>query len=239
MSDTHRAPGRTRKSRKDKTNRGVGQFLSKPWWAGIGAIAAVIAIGGAVAAVIAVLPSEQHPTQSTSVGPVRFSDLRQIAVSRFGLIFSYPSDWDQQYLLENSDGAEFVNPDDTAVSVTGYGTHDNLTRYSTIFDAEKEWKGYILSLRNARIIEATASGTATEDAKGRKYAVDGWRVVYRYVNAQGHFMMDMVKSAVANGREVDLVMEAPAREFPRYKGAFLELSSKLLLLTQCIDCSTQ
>jgi hypothetical protein len=33
------------------------------WWAGISAIAAVLAIGGAVAAVLAILPSDQHATQ--------------------------------------------------------------------------------------------------------------------------------------------------------------------------------
>lgn len=34
-----------------------------PWWAGIGAIAGVLAIGGTVAAVLAILPSDQQATQ--------------------------------------------------------------------------------------------------------------------------------------------------------------------------------
>ena len=63
MPGTQRAPGTTRGPRKDKANHGIGQFLSKPWWLGIGAIAAVIAIGGAVAAVLAILPTDQHATQ--------------------------------------------------------------------------------------------------------------------------------------------------------------------------------
>jgi hypothetical protein len=34
-----------------------------PWWAGVGAIAGVLAISGAVAAVLAILPSDQSATQ--------------------------------------------------------------------------------------------------------------------------------------------------------------------------------
>ena len=52
-------------------------------------------------------------------------------------------------------------------------------------------------------------------------------------------MTDMVKATYANGREVDLVMEAPTREFPRYEQAFLQLSDEMLLLAQCGECSGQ
>jgi hypothetical protein len=58
MPSTQRAPGKT-----SKANHSIGKFLSMPWWAGIGAIAAVLAISGAVAAVLAILPSDQHATQ--------------------------------------------------------------------------------------------------------------------------------------------------------------------------------
>src|SRR5271166_66192 len=60
MHSTRRAPGKTS---KNKANHSIGKFLSMPWWAGIGAIAAVLAISGAVAAVLAILPSDQNATQ--------------------------------------------------------------------------------------------------------------------------------------------------------------------------------
>jgi hypothetical protein len=62
MPRAQRAPGRNGRPSKDKTNHGIGKFLSNSSWLGIGAIAAVVAIGGAVAAVIAILPSDQHST---------------------------------------------------------------------------------------------------------------------------------------------------------------------------------
>ena len=221
MPGTQRAPGGTRKPSEDKTNRGVGKFLSKPWWAGISAIAGVLAVGGAIAAVIAILPSGQHATQSTSAAaPIQFSNLSEIKLARYGLIFSYPSDWDLQYTPENRDGAEFINPNDGAVSITGYGTHGDLPANPTIFDVQKEWEKLIIpSLKNPRIIESAPSGTFAEDAR-QKYPVDGWRVVYQYVNDHGRSMTDMVKSAYANGREVDLVMEAPTSEFHAIKKHF-------------------
>jgi hypothetical protein len=231
------APGGARKPVKDKTSRSVGDFLSNGWWGGIAAIAGVLAVGGAVAAVIAILPSDQHAAQGTSVAAIRFSDLSRITVARYGLIFSYPSDWDLQYTPEDQDGAEFLNPEDSAVSITGYGTPgDLLPRYPTIVDVQKEWHQLILSRKDPRIIEAAASGTFVQDGPA-EYPVDGWRVVFQYVNDHGQSMTDMVKAVFANGREVDLVMEAPTREFPSYKQAFLQLSDKLLLLTQCQMCS--
>lgn len=65
MGGIRRPRGGTGKPNEAETSR-VGQFLSKGWWVGVGSIAGVIAIGGAVAAVIAILPSGQHTTQSTS-----------------------------------------------------------------------------------------------------------------------------------------------------------------------------
>lgn len=166
--------------------------------------------------------------------PIQFNDLSKITVPRFGVTFSYPSDWDRQYAPENGDGAEFVDPDDNAVSITGYGSFGDRP-LNTIFDAENEWKKLILELKNGRIVEVAASGTFSIGATGN-YAVDGWRVVYQYVNDHGRSMTDMAKVAVADGREADLVMEAPTTEFGRYEQAFLQLSDKLYL-TQCASCS--
>jgi hypothetical protein len=238
MSGTQPASGKTLKTGNEKSRHGIGKFLSMPWWAGIGAIAAVITIGGAVAAVIAILPSEQHVTQNTSSGPVSFNSLSEITIHRYGFDFYYPSGWDQDYLPSNRDGAGFVNPNDQAVSIREYGTHGGFSSSSpTIFDVETWWKSYIRSLKDARIIEETASGATVEYANAR-YPIDAWRAIYEYVDDHGRPMTDMIKVTYANGREVDLVMEAPTRVFPRYREAFLQLSDKLLLLAQCEDCST-
>jgi hypothetical protein len=238
MPGTQPAPGKTPESGNEKTRHGVGKFLSMPWWAGIGAIAAVIAIGGAVAAVIAILPSDQHVTQNASSAPISFSSLSEITLHRYGFILFYPSGWDQDYLPFNGDGAEFVNPNNKAVSITEYGTHGGFRSSSpTIFDVENSWKSEIRSLKNARIIEETASGATVEYAS-QKYPIDAWRAIYEHVDDHGHSITDMLKTTYANGREVDLVMEAPTQVFPRYREAFLQLSDKLLLLSQCEDCST-
>jgi hypothetical protein len=238
MAGTQRAPGGTGKS-SDQTGRSGGKFLGKPGWGGIGAIAGVV---GAIAAVLAILipllTSGQHPRQDTSAAVVRFSHLRTLTIPRFGFIFSYPSDWDLPFAPVNTDGAEFVNPNDRAVSITGYGTHGSFSRYPNLLDAEKGWKHLILSLKDSRIIEEAASGTFVK-AGAAMNPIDGWRVVYQYVNDHGHSVTDMVKVAVADGREVVLDMEAPTREFPRYKEAFLKLSDKLLLLAKCGECSAQ
>ena len=234
MPGTQRAPGRTSDLSKDKSSGHIAKFLGKSWWTGISAIAAVLAIG--VAVVIAILPSNQHGTQITSISPVRFNDLSETTIPRFGFSFFQPSDWDQQYLPDNGDGAKFVNPDDKAVSITGSGVHLWSPRYPTILDVEKEWRSQILSLRKARIIEGTPTG-ATVKGNNWQEPIDAWRVTFQYVNDRGRSMTDMVKTAYANGREVDLVMEAPTREFPRYKQAFLRLSDQLLLLARCLDCS--
>jgi hypothetical protein len=58
MSSRRRAPG---EASKDEASRGIRRFLSHPSWAGIGAIAAVLALVGTAAAVLAILPSDQHP----------------------------------------------------------------------------------------------------------------------------------------------------------------------------------
>lgn len=65
MPGTERAPGSNGKPSKDRSNRGVG-FFSKSWWAGIGAIAT---IGGTIAAVIALMPSDQHATSRITYQP--------------------------------------------------------------------------------------------------------------------------------------------------------------------------
>ena len=71
MASTQRVPGKTS---KNKARQSVGSFLSMPWWAGIGAIAGLLAISGAVAAVLAILPSDQHVTReaqhSSAVSPL-------------------------------------------------------------------------------------------------------------------------------------------------------------------------
>jgi hypothetical protein len=65
-----------------KTSHGIGKFLSMPWWAGIGAIAGVLAISGAIAAVLAILPSDQGATQggphSPAASPI-FSEERMVS----------------------------------------------------------------------------------------------------------------------------------------------------------------
>jgi hypothetical protein len=57
-----------------KANHSIGKFLSMPWWAGIGAIAGLLAISGAVAAVLAILPSDQRAAQdgpySSTASPI-------------------------------------------------------------------------------------------------------------------------------------------------------------------------
>lgn len=58
MAGAQRASGKT-----GKANHSIGKFLSMPWWAGVAAIAGVLAISGAVAAVLAILPSDQRATQ--------------------------------------------------------------------------------------------------------------------------------------------------------------------------------
>jgi hypothetical protein len=53
MGGTRRPPGGIRNFGENETNRGLGKLLSRPWWAGVAAIAALLAI--VVAAVIAIL----------------------------------------------------------------------------------------------------------------------------------------------------------------------------------------
>jgi hypothetical protein len=101
---------------------------------------------------------------------------------------------------------------------------------------EKGWRSYILGLKNARIISEAATGTTIVDG-GTNYPLDAWRVIYQYTNDSGSSMTDMVKTAYASGREVDLVMESPTKEFQRYEPAFLQLSGELRVLVQCEDCS--
>jgi hypothetical protein len=95
----------------------------------------------------------------------------------------------------------------------------------------------ILSL-HPQIIDEATSGVTVEDGNVT-YLADGWRVVYQYVDDQEHSITDMVKTTIADGRAVDLVMEAPTSEFPRYREAFLELGDKMTLFTKCGICSTQ
>ena len=231
------APG---KSGEDKNSKRIAKFLSNPWWAGISAIAAVLAVGGAVAAVIAILPSDQHPTQAHSVDSVQFTDLSKTTTYRYGIVLFYPSNWNQRNLPANNDGVEFTNPDDSNVSITAFGTH-SISGYDsrtppTILDVEKGWITDIRSMKDAKVMKEVPTGTTIE-YEGTGYPLDAWVVIYQYTNDNGISMTDMVKTAYASGREVNLLMEAPTREFPRYQPAFLQLSEKLLVLLNCEDCS--
>ena len=215
MAGTQRASGRN--------------FLNWSSWGGIGAIAGVVgAVATIVAVIIAIWPHGAHTTQGPSTSSVRFNSLSKITLLRYGFVFSYPSNWDQQYLPANADGAEFVNPDDRAVSIREYGPHSDLPANASIIDVEREWK-----------FKGTVTGAVILGANGERLPAQAWRVVNQYVNGQGRSMTDMVKATYANGREVDLVMEAPTREFPRYEQAFLQLSDEMLLLAQCGECSGQ
>jgi hypothetical protein len=68
-----------------------------------------------------------------------------------------------------------------------------------------------------------------KNAKGERWDIDGWRAIYYYIDEEGRRMAALEKLAVADGREVVLVMRAPAKVFPRYKSAFLQLSADLHL----------
>ena len=156
--------------------------------------------------------------------PVRFNSLSEFTVERFGVTFSFPSDWDRQYLPANLDGVEFIDPDNKDVFLVGYGSHSG----PTLDDAINQEKKAILALRHAHIIEDAVSGLHSGE--------DGWRIVYQYVNDSGKPITVMLKLGVADGREGDLFMEAPTGEFARYKSAFLELSVSLALTSRCPDC---
>jgi hypothetical protein len=231
------------KPRKQKPRRGIGYLLSRTWWAGVAGVAAVIAV------VISIWPTNQHPTPSAPVAAVRFSSLGKITLYQDGVVLYYPSDWDlqdvQNLTINGSAGIQYVNPDDRAVSITEYGRVNygkggllvHFASDATINDVKKRWMNSIVSL-HARIIDEAISGITVEDGND-SYPVDGWRVIYQYVNHHGRSVTDMVKTTIANGRAVDLVMEAPTSEFPRYREAFLELGDKLLLFTKCGICSAQ
>jgi hypothetical protein len=176
---------------------------------------------------------------SPITAPIKFSDLTKITIPRFGVSFYYPSDWDRQLAPENGDGTELINPDDNNVSITGYGSHflgGSEINDKTVLDKHIVEQEFIQGASHARIIEATPSGAFAADATG-KYPIDGWRVVYQYMSNSGLSMTAMGKLAVADGREVVLIMSAPTEKFSRYQAAFLQLGDKLLL-TRCSDCSS-
>jgi hypothetical protein len=78
MPGAQRASGKT-----SEANHSIGKFLSMPWWAGIAAIAGVLAISGAVAAVLAILPSDQRAAQggphSSTTSPIH-SEERMVSL---------------------------------------------------------------------------------------------------------------------------------------------------------------
>jgi hypothetical protein len=173
------------------------------------------------------------------VVPVHFDKLDRETMPRFGVTFSYPSDWDRLNAPVNGDGAVFVDPSDRAVTITGYGSFaPAVLGDGSLGDAIKEERSFILEMRDARIDAETGSGTFAINDKGFRQDVDGWRVVYHYIDDRGHPMAAMEKLAVADGREVVLLMKSPADMFPRYRAAFLQLASELVL-TPCFDCASQ
>jgi hypothetical protein len=223
-------------SSKQKETNWVQRVSENPLILGILLTATLVtSITGVVVIVQRITTGIMHHLDPPIV-PIHLERLDRETISRFGLTFSYPSDWDRQNAPENLDGAVFVNPTDRAVSITGYGSlSPSVFGNGSLGDAVNYEKALILGMRDAKIDSEAASGTFIIGARGSRWDVDGWRVVYQYVDGRGRPMMVMEKLAVADRREVVLVMKAPANIFPRYNSAFLQLASELLL-GPCQEC---
>jgi hypothetical protein len=198
-------------------------------------IAVVVLAGTVVAALGALLDLPQKiEVLYRRIRPksdiVQFQSLDQQALLRFGASFSYPQGWDRLNAPENSGGSTFVDPDDKNVRITGYGSFSPSVLGDGSLAFAIEWERQaILALRDGKIAEEAESGTYVKNAKGERWDIDGWRAIYYYIDEEGRRMAALEKLAVADGREVVLVMRAPAKVFPRYKSAFLQLSADLHL----------
>ncbi len=258
MPGTQPSPGTTQESGRQKARRGVGDLLSKKWWTGTGVLVGVAAlVVGVAGLVIAVWQINQQSPQSSPVETVRFTDLTKVTLYNEGAVLFYPSDWDLQggleaHPIESGEGPKYVNPNDRAVSIEVVGSLKNGGPAGPALEhfardvTTNELKDLAMSGLSGpgaepsiRIIDSSESG-ATEEDGNVTYPVDAWRVEYQFTDYLSKRSMTVItKTAIADGRAVELIMEAPTSEFPRYREAFLELGGKLLLLAKCFLCFTQ
>jgi hypothetical protein len=173
MPSTQRASKRTRRSSKAKPDHGIGKFLSMPWWAGISAIAAVLAIAGTVAAVLAILPSDQHDTQSAS-----HSSTSSPLLSEEHMV-SLLIPGDTYARLQQIIGPE---PDMQQTFKSG----------DTLYQFNRPWEFIDLLVRAGRVLSVgvyakTTAFKATLDASGYKVTINGPAVGQQadYVTALG------------------------------------------------------
>jgi hypothetical protein len=226
-------------------------------WRALAAVISVIAGVFTVLTSLGIIGGSSSPSQQSAlVEPVQFTDLTKVTLRNEGVVLYYPSGWDLQGLeahpIESGEGPKYVNPDDSSVSIEVVGSLkeggptgfilEHFARDVTTNDV-KDVAMSGLSGPGARpgirIIDSTESG-ATEEDGSQRYAVDAWRVIYQFVDYPSKRSVTVItKTAIADGRAVELIMEAPTSEFPRYRDAFLDLSGKLLLLPKCFLCFSQ
>lgn len=155
MSETHQTPGRAGKRGKVKVGSGVAQALSKGWWQGIGAIAGVLALAGAAAAVLALIPSGQHGAPRTADSPMH---AEQAMISRLSAGDDYAK------LLE--------------IIGTEPDLHQTLKSGATVYQFNRPWEYIDLTVSNGRVLSValyakTTTFRATLSAGGYKVTLNG------------------------------------------------------------------
>jgi hypothetical protein len=141
--------------RKDEINGGAATLLSKPWWLGIGAIAAVLALAGAVAAVLPLVSNDNHTTQAVPLSPI-LSEEKMV---------NHLVPGDDYTKLKEIIGA---NPDNQQELESG----------STLYQFDRPWEYIDLLVKKSQVISIGIFARSTKfrasiDASGDPITVNG------------------------------------------------------------------
>lgn len=247
MPSTKRAPGKTS---KNKARHSVGSFLSMPWWAGIGAIAGVLAISGAVAAVLAILPSDQHAVQdaqhSSTASPI-LSEERMVSrliagddYEKMKALIGAPPDFHkilasgrQLYVFDRRwEYIQLLVNDDTVLSV---GVYAKTTKFKT-------------TLVTGTIVNGPPVGQQLPDDPLGAYGACGASWYYYFQGysfpAAGNFRSEIIGELPVTDSDKPLATSAPCKVLGgpalapciiKYYGSPSTMSSLNSGLVTCID----
>lgn len=185
-------------------------------------------------------PSEASGSHSAPRTPVTVPPrlLDRDGNARYGLWFSYPVTWLRQGDPSNSDGNEFVSPDNSRVRLRFFGTQrltDVRSGDSTDLPVN-EYEKKALETTGATFLEESPQGLWWQNASDTdREHVDGWRFVYTYKKQGQHGTQTMIEIvADVDGRYAYAQCEAPSRIASQYQSLCNELVSSLVL-TEGLD----
>ncbi|GHO85233.1 hypothetical protein [Dictyobacter formicarum] len=171
-----------------------------------------------------------HPTP-TSVDVALISD----SYPRFGFNFQHPANW-LRYDPTNSDGARYVDPNNTKVTVSGSGGYavaypsmeDEIS--AELKDARSHPHYHLLQDETPSDIQMT---TFMQNGDKEVQEIPGERFEYEYqINGKQMSFMEQVAQAEDGNIIFTIFCQAPSDVYKAYRNLFLKIASSLEVYNQ-------